>query len=137
MYEVLSIIILIKIIETINKLINQEKIENFYNIWYSLNTTNSEIFILHNIIEKFKYDNNNLLLFKIINNHDINNEVNKIVNNQILNFKKYYKPNLNNIPDFFKDNIQDWNLMKKLFNSGKLDERKEINKIKLIILKKN
>lgn len=102
MYEVLSIIILIKIIETINKLINQEKIENFYNIWYSLNTTNSEIFILHNIIEKFKYDNNNLLLFKIINNHDINNEVNKIVNNQILNFKKYYKPNLNNIPDFLK-----------------------------------
>jgi hypothetical protein len=131
MNEVLSIIILIKTIETINKLINQEKIENFYNIWYSSNTTNSEIFILHNIIEKFKYDNKNLLLFKIINN-----EVDEIVNNQILNFKKYYKPNLNNIPDFFKDNIEDWNLMKRLFNSDKLDDKKEIDKIKLTILKK-
>lgn len=136
MFEVLSIIILIKTIETINKLINQEKIENFYNIWYSLNTTNSEIFILHNIIEKFKYDNNNLLLFKIMNNHDIIKEVDEIINNQILNFKKYYKPNLNNLPDFFKNNIEDWNLMKKLFNSGKIADKKEIEQIKFNILKK-
>ena len=136
MFEVLSIIILIKTIETINKLINQEKIENFYNIWYSLNTTNSEIFILHNIIEKFKYDNNNLLLFKIMNNHDIIKEVDEIINNQILNFKKYYNPNLNNLPDFFKDNIEVWNLMKRLFNSGKIADKKEIEQIKFNILKK-
>ena len=134
MIEVLSIIILIKTIESINKIINQEKIENFYNIWYSSNNSNSEIFILHNIIEKFKYDNNNLLLFKIINNRDIIKEVDEIVNNKILNFKKYYKLNLNNVPEFFKNNIEDWNLMKKLFNSGKLETKEGINEIKFNIL---
>jgi hypothetical protein len=134
MIEVLSIIILIKTIESINKIINQKKIENFYNIWYSSNNSNSEIFILHNIIEKFKYDNNNLLLFKIINNRDIIKEVDEIVNNKILNFKKYYKLNLNNIPEFFKNNIEDWNLMKKLFNSGKLDKKEGIDQIKVDIL---
>ena len=134
MIEVLSIIILIKTIESINKLINQEKIENFYNIWYSSNNSNSEIFILHNIIEKFKYDNNNLLLFKIMNNREIIKEVDEIVNNKILNFKKYYKLNLNNVPDFFKNNIEDWNLMKKLFNSGKLEKKEGIDQIKVDIL---
>ena len=134
MIEVLSIIILIKTIESINKIINQEKIENFYNIWYSSNNSNSEIFILHNIIEKFKYDNNNLLLFKIMNNREIIKEVDEIVNNKILNFKKYYKLNLNNVPDFFKNNIEDWNLMKKLFNSGKLEKKEGIDQIKVDIL---
>ena len=134
MIEILSIIILIKTIESINKLINQEKIENFYNIWYSSNNSNSEIFILHNIIEKFKYDNNNLLLFKIMNNREIIKEVDEIVNNKILNFKKYYKLNLNNVPDFFKNNIEDWNLMKKLFNSGKLEKKEGIDQIKVDIL---
>ena len=135
MLEVVSIIILIKTIDGINNLINQEKIENFYNIWYSSNSPNSELFILHNIIEKFKYDNKNLLLFKIINNHDIDNELDEIVNNKILNFKKHYKPNLNNIPDFFKDNIEEWNLIKKLFNSDKLEKKEGMDKIKSDILK--
>ena len=134
MIEVLSIIILIKTIETINKLIDQKKIDNFYNIWYSSNSSNSEIFILHNIIEKFKYDNNNLLLFKIMKNREIIKEVDEIVNNKILNFKKYYKLNLNNIPDFFKNNIEDWNLIKKLFNSGKLETTEGMNEIKFDIL---
>jgi len=134
MIEVLSIIILIKTIETINNLIDQQKIDNFYNIWYSSNSSNSEIFILHNIIEKFKYDNNNLLLFKIMKNREIIKQVDEIVNNKILNFKKYYKLNLNNIPDFFKNNIEDWNLIKKLFNSGKLETAEGINEIKFNIL---
>jgi hypothetical protein len=134
MIEVLSIIILIKTIETINKLIDEKKIENFYNIWYSSNSSNSELFILHNIIEKFKCDNSNLLVFKIMKNREIIKEVDEIVNNKILNFKKYYKLNLNNIPDFFKNNIDDWNLIKKLFNSGKLETKDGINEIKFDIL---
>jgi hypothetical protein len=134
MIEVLSIIILIKTIETINKLIDEKKIENFYNIWYSSNSSNSELFILHNIIEKFKCDNSNLLVFKIMKNREIIKEVDEIVNNKILNFKKYYKLNLNNIPDFFKNNIEDWNLIKKLFNSGKLETKDGINEIKFDIL---
>jgi hypothetical protein len=128
MFEVISIIILIKTIDSINKLIIQEKIDNFYNIWYSSNSPNSELFILHNIIEKFKYDNKNLLLFKIINNSDIIKEVDELIDNKILNFKKYYKPNLNNIPDFFKDNIEEWNLIKKLFNSDKLEKKNPMTK---------
>ena len=136
MFEVISIIILIKTIDSINKLIIQEKIDNFYNIWYSSNSPNSELFILHNIIEKFKYDNKNLLLFKIINNSDIIKEVDELVDNKILNFKKYYKPDLNNIPDFFKDNIEEWNLIKKLFNSDKLEKKNGLDEIKINILKK-
>jgi hypothetical protein len=128
---------LIKTIDTtISTLINPQKISNFYNIWYLTNNVDSEIFILHNIINKFKYDNMNLLLFKIIENPNIIKNVDEIVNKNILNFKKYYKSNLINIPDFFKDNIDNWNLMKKLFNSGKLEIKNGKEEMKFEILKK-
>ena len=137
MYEVLAILMLIKTINTtISTLINPQKISNFYNIWYLTNNLDSEIFILHNIINKFKDDNMNLLLFKIIENPNIIKNINEIVNKNILNFKKYYKSNSMNIPDFFKDNIDNWNLMKKLFNSGKLEKKNGKEEMKFEILKK-
>ena len=132
-YEVLSILILIKTLNgSISELINDNKLHKFNNIWYSNIGSKSEIFILNNICEKLKSDNINLYIFKIMDNPKILKEKNIEIEKQIKDFKKKYNLKLtvdNN------DDIDNWNLMKKLFNSGKLENKsgKEILRDDILI----
>ena len=131
LYEVLSILMLIKTITKISTLIIANKAKLFYNIWYLNSNSKSEIFILNNIINKLKSDNMNLYIYKIIQNPKIVDEIDKLVEEKILKFKKKKKLNLKDEPD----DIDNWNLMNKLFNSNKLENKNGKDELKFNILK--
>ena len=133
LYEVLLILMLIKTIKQISKLIIFNKEKLFYNIWYLNSNSKSEIFILNNICEKLKSNNINLYIFKIIENPKILDEIDKLVKEKIDKFKKKKKLNLKDEPE--PDNINNWNLMNKLFNSSKLENKNGKDELKFNILK--
>ena len=123
LYEVLSILILIKTVNgSISELINDNKLHKFNNIWYSNISSKSEIFILNNIYEKLKSDNRNLYIFKIIENPKILKEKTTEIDKQIEDFKEKYNLKLTGDNKDI-DDIHNWNLMKKLFNFGKLENK--------------
>ena len=133
LYEVLSILMLIKTINTISTLIISNKAKLFYNIWYLNSNSKSEIFILNNIIKKLKSDNINLYIYKIIENPKIVDEIDKLVQEKIDKFKKKKKLNLKD--EIKTDDIDNWNLMNKLFNSSKLENKNGKDELKFYFLK--
>jgi hypothetical protein len=134
LFEVLSILTLIKSVPTqkpiMSALIKFNQISQFYNLWYANISSKSEIFILNNICDKLKSENINLYIFKIINNPKILNDVDMLIKDKILNFKKKINLKLN----IDIDDIVDWNLMKKLLNMGKLDNKSGHDEIKYAFL---
>jgi hypothetical protein len=133
--EVLSIIIFIKTIKSISGLAIKETIQNFYSKWYSTET--SEIFILLNILNNIKADLKDLAVVKIIeNNTKLIQQTNESIDRYIFHFKANYKKNIQIIPEKFKTEIEMWNLLRKLYNSGKLESKSGKEEIKLYLLQK-
>ena len=124
---------LIKTITKISTLIIANKAKLFYNIWYLNSNSKSEIFILNNIIKKLKSDNINLYIYKIIENPKIVDEIDKLVQEKIDKFKKKKKLNLKD--EIKTDDIDNWNLMNKLFNSSKLENKNGKDELKFYFLK--
>ena len=125
--EVLAIIIGIK------KNILQPLDEKFYLKW--IKNTNSDLIVLYNIYKNLKSNFNNLLLFKIIDNpNELNKYLDKI-KEYIRKFKIEIKKNPNDIPFTFKDNMENWNTLKKLYDLGNLENSKGLNELKFKIIK--
>jgi len=111
----------------------RHRIEKFISKW--IINVNSELLILYNIYKNLKSNLNNLLLFKIIDNPlELNKYVDKI-QELIRKFKIEIKKISTDIPFSFKDNSNDWNLLKKLYNSGNLENSKGLEELKFIIIK--
>ena len=133
--DVLSIIIFIKTIKSISGLAIKETLQNFYSKWYS--TESSEIFILYNILNNIKADLKNLVIIKIIENDTkLIQQTNELVNKYLFHFKANYKKNIQIIPEKFKNETEMWNLLRKLYNSGKLENKSGKEEIKLYLLQK-
>ena len=132
--EILAIITMIKTVKTLTALTTKDLIKNFFNQWY-INET-SEILIIHNIINKIKSELNNLFIIKLIENNKLVDIIDDTINKHIINFKLNYKKNITIIPEIFKQEIDLWNLLRKLFNAGKLENKSGKEEIKLYLLKK-
>jgi uncharacterized protein (DUF1330 family) len=133
--DVLSIIIFIKTIKSISALAIKETIQSFYSKWYLAES--SEIFILYNILNNIKADLKELAIVKIIeNNSKLIQKTNELVDTYLFNFKANYKKNIQTIPEKFKNDTQIWNLLRKLYNSGKLENKSGKEEIKLYLLQK-
>lgn len=126
--EVVSIISLIKTTNSVSGLIHPDYISNFYSKWYS--STTSELIILYNIYMKIK-SNIPLEFFKI---QQLTNKINAEIKETISNFKKYYIPFSNKVNDKFKDKLKLWNLLRRLYNSGKLENKNGLEELKKYFL---
>ena len=125
--EVISIIILVKTISTIQALITNKN--EFYNKWYMLE--NSELMILHNIITSIRTDLNDLFLFKIMDKPNYIKEIDNRINIVISEFKKYLETNELKTISFGLLNI-----LNKLYNNGKLENINGKETLRLYFLNK-
>jgi len=131
--EVLALITMIKTVKSWGALTTKEQLNNFFTRWYSNDI--GEIFILFNIFNKIKSDLHKLFIVKLLENNKLVDKVDELITRYITKFKSVYKKNINIIPELFKQEIEIWNLMRKLFNAGRLENKAGREEIKLFLLK--